>query len=253
MKVLVAEDDLANRKLVECLLEKNGHTVVTSENGRAVFAALETEQVDVVLMNVRTPVMDGFETIRSIRAAEQRTGRRLPIIVLTPHAMEGDRERCLEAGADDYLTKPIRGGALLAALKRVTGAQAQAAPAEQPQPTGTRAWDLEAALARMENDRELLEEIVGLYADEWPRTLAGMRRAIQTQDAALLHRLAHTLKGASANISAPGVRQAALSLEMLARSGDIANAGEHVDLLQAEAGRLMTELETWSGKALHVR
>ena len=254
MKVLVAEDNLVNRKLATRLLEKNGHTVLISENGRAALATLEREQVDVVLMDVQMPVMDGFETIRSIRVAEQRKGAHLPIIALTAHAMKGDRERCLEAGADDYLTKPIRSGALLAALDRMTSAgQAQFMPTQQAQHAGTRAWDLDAALARMEGDRDLLEEIVGLYAEEWPRTIAEIRQAVQAQDAALLQRLAHTLKGSSANIAATGVCQAALALEMLARTGEAAKAGPHVDTLQAEADRLMPELEAWSGKIPDVR
>ena len=119
MRVLLAEDNAINRKLATRLLEKHGYTVIETENGRAALDALERERVDLVLMDVQMPVMDGFEAIRIIRTSEQGTDGHLPIIALTAHAMKGDRERCLAAGADDYLTKPIRTAALLDALERL--------------------------------------------------------------------------------------------------------------------------------------
>jgi two-component system, sensor histidine kinase len=254
MKVLLAEDNSVNRKLATVLLEKHGHTVLLSENGRSALDTIEREPVDVVLMDVQMPVMGGFETIRTIRAAEQSTGAHLPIVALTAHAMKGDRERCLEAGADDYLTKPIRSEALLAALDRMamlhSGRAAQPAPVEK---SASPDWDMEAALARMEGDRELLDEIVDLFAGECSRSLVDIRHAVQGNDAALLERLAHTLKGSSANIAATGVCQAALSLETLARGGDLAKAVAQIDVLESELNRLLPQLGARSGKVPHAR
>jgi signal transduction histidine kinase/CheY-like chemotaxis protein len=118
-KILLAEDNAVNRLLAKRLLEKHGNTVVVAENGRDALAAIEREAVNLVLMDVQMPVMDGLEAIRAIRAKEKIAGGHLPIIAVTAHAMKGDRERCIEAGADDYLTKPIRTPELLAAMNRI--------------------------------------------------------------------------------------------------------------------------------------
>ena len=132
MKVLLAEDNAVNRKLATTLLEKRGHIVVVTENGQEALDALERENVDLVLMDVQMPVMDGFEAIHAIRAKERSTGAHLPIIAVTAHAMKGDRERCLEAGADDYVTKPIRLAELLAAMNRARSGVGGRAPVVTP-------------------------------------------------------------------------------------------------------------------------
>jgi CheY-like chemotaxis protein len=123
LSVLVAEDNGVNQVVARRLLEKAGHAVALVTNGREALDALETGVYDVVLMDVQMPVMDGLEAIRRLRAREETTGEHLPVIALTAHAMTGDRERCLEAGADDYVSKPIDTDALQAAIARVTSAE----------------------------------------------------------------------------------------------------------------------------------
>jgi two-component system, sensor histidine kinase and response regulator len=108
LRILLAEDHAVNRRLARYMLEKKGHTVITAEDGRQALALLETETVDLILMDVQMPGMDGLEATRVIRARETAGGRRVPIVALTAHAMSGDRDYCLAAGMDDYLTKPIR-------------------------------------------------------------------------------------------------------------------------------------------------
>jgi len=108
LRILVAEDSPVNHKLVVRLLEKWGHTVVVAHDGREALAALDEQRFDVVLMDIQMPEMDGFEATAAIRAQEETTGPHVPIIAMTAHAMQGDRERCLEAGMDGYVTKPIR-------------------------------------------------------------------------------------------------------------------------------------------------
>jgi CheY-like chemotaxis protein len=109
LRILLAEDNVVNRRLAQRLLEKQGHIVITAEDGRQALEVLERDTVDLVLMDVQMPYMDGLEATRAIRKREEEAGaQRLPVIALTAHAMSGDHERCLDAGMDAYLTKPIR-------------------------------------------------------------------------------------------------------------------------------------------------
>jgi CheY-like chemotaxis protein len=125
---LVVEDNPVNQLLAVRLLRKEGHSTVLAGTGLAALAALERERFDVVLMDVQMPEMDGFETTRAIRKNERQSGAHLPIIAMTAHAMEGDRQRCLEAGMDWYVAKPIDAGEFLAALARVAPAPLPTAP-----------------------------------------------------------------------------------------------------------------------------
>jgi CheY-like chemotaxis protein len=126
----LAEDNAVNQKIASSLLEKEGHHVTSASDGRQALAALDRENFDVVLMDVQMPEMDGFETTAAIRSRERDTGKRLPIIAMTAHAMQGDRERCLAAGMDSYIAKPIRARELIELLEKFSdAAQKEANPA----------------------------------------------------------------------------------------------------------------------------
>jgi CheY-like chemotaxis protein len=116
LKVLVAEDNPVNRKLAVCLLEKNGHTAVVAESGRRVLELLETAEFDIILMDVQMPEMDGFEATAEIRRREQASGKHIPIVAMTAHAMVGHKEQCLMSGMDGYVSKPLRKEEFFAAL-----------------------------------------------------------------------------------------------------------------------------------------
>jgi len=118
LNILLAEDNAVNQKLAVRLLEKQGHTVTVAGDGRAVLQALETREFDLVLMDVEMPDMDGLEATQKIREREQATGKHLPIIAMTAHAMKGDRDRCLSAGMDGYVSKPIRVQELVEEIER---------------------------------------------------------------------------------------------------------------------------------------
>ncbi len=120
LSVLLAEDNAVNQRLAERLLEKQGHHVRVTANGREALAALDRENFDVVLMDVQMPKMDGFDATAAIRAREQDTGRHMPIIAMTAHTMQGDKERCLAAGMDSYISKPIKSRDLIDVLERVS-------------------------------------------------------------------------------------------------------------------------------------
>ncbi len=253
-RILLAEDNAVNRKLAVTLLEKRGFTVVTAENGRDAIETLGRDSIDLVLMDVQMPVMDGLEAIRAIRAKEQNSGAHVPIIALTAHAMKGDRERCLAAGADDYVTKPIRIQELMASMDRAAVARTVARPAKPfpmvdaavssaAAPDSTR-LDIPAALERLDGDRGLFDEIARLFAHECPGLIGSIRNAQDTNDIPLLERLAHTLKGAASNVAAIKVAQAAQALEMEVRSGHLEKAGELIVALAKEVELVLPEIDS---------
>jgi len=132
LRILLAEDNLVNQRLATRLLEKRGHHVVVAANGREALAALEKDIFDLVLMDMQMPEMDGFEATAAIRQKEKTDGGHLPIVALTAHAMKGDREKCLAAGMDGYLTKPLRPQELEEVLKPyLAGPPAEAEPSEK--------------------------------------------------------------------------------------------------------------------------
>ncbi|HXO89052.1 MAG TPA: response regulator [Candidatus Acidoferrales bacterium] len=251
LRILLAEDNAVNRKLTVGLLEKRGHTVIVAENGRQAINALERENVDLVLMDIQMPVMDGLEAIHAIRAKEQGGPTHLPIVALTAHAMKGDRERCLAAGADDYVTKPIRLEDLLAAMDRATTTHPSAPdPEPTPSPTpvdnvrsGLPGIDLTLALERVEGDRELFDDIAQLFAQECPGLIESIRRAHAAGDLPLLERLAHTLRGAASNVAAMRVTEAALALETQARNGQMGQADESIAKLASEVALVLPEID----------
>jgi two-component system, sensor histidine kinase and response regulator len=256
MKILLAEDNAVNRTLALRLLERRGHSVVVAENGRQAIAAVQRENPEIVLMDVQMPELDGLEAIRIIREEEKSSGRRLPIIALTAHAMKGDRERCLEAGADDYVTKPIRAPDLFAAIDRLTFSPTAPRPSPESahvaagaaphQPSGV--LDLDAALKRLEGDRELLEEVARLFLDECPKMLAEIQSAASAGDLHLLERAAHTLKGSSANVGALAVSEAAIELEHRARSNRLDSAKALIQRVEEQVASLLPELESFLQK-----
>jgi two-component system sensor histidine kinase/response regulator len=180
MKVLLAEDNAVNRIFATRLLEKHGYTVVVAENGREALEALERETADLVLMAVQMPEMDGLEATAAIRERERKTGSHVPIIALTAHAMKGDREKCLAAGADDYLAKPIRTTELFEAVDRLRNAKTNAPSGATPiaNTPAANAFDIDAALKHVEGDRDLLDEIVRIFSDQCPRTISEVQNAL---------------------------------------------------------------------------
>jgi PAS domain S-box-containing protein len=250
MKVLLAEDNAVNRTLATRLLEKHGHTVVVVENGRQALEALDRETVDLVLMDVQMPEMDGLEATAAIREKEKKTGSHVPIIALTAHAMKGDREKCLAAGTDDYLTKPIRTADLFAAIDRLKNAKSDAPPSATPLANETPAstFDIDAALNHVEGDRDLLEEIIRIFSDQCPKTMSEIDSAIRTGDLQLLERAAHSVKGSASNLCATGVTQAAAELEASGRSRDHSRCREQFKALEGEVEKLLRELEVFARK-----
>jgi len=210
--VLLVEDNSANRRLAQIVLARHGHAITAVDSGAAALEALQHGRFDLILMDVQMPGMDGIDTTRAIRQSERRCGRRLPIIALTAHAMAGDRERCLDAGMDGYLVKPIHPTALLDAVERLGLRPEQAGADADVQSAGAHAATL---LEQVGGDPRLLAEIAELFARESARHMSGLREAIQSGDAETFGSAVHTLRGMLRNVRATAAEQLAASLQSL--------------------------------------
>jgi signal transduction histidine kinase/CheY-like chemotaxis protein/HPt (histidine-containing phosphotransfer) domain-containing protein len=236
LRILLAEDHVVNQKLALRLLEKQGHAVTLVGNGVEALAAASAGDFDLVLMDVEMPGMSGLEATAALRQRERGTSRHLPIIALTAHAMKGDRERCLAAGMDGYVAKPVQAGELARAIAALL-------PGSGPAPDGDGvALDAKTALDRTGGDRALLQEVVQLFLKDYPRLVEEMRGAAAAGDAGRLRRAAHTLKG-TVNIFGPSpVAASAARLEDLGRAGKTDGAGTLVQELAAQIERLVPSL-----------
>jgi two-component system, sensor histidine kinase and response regulator len=194
-----------------------------------------------VLMDVQMPEMDGFEATAAIRARESMTGVHTPIVAMTAHALKGDRERCLAAGMDGYVSKPLRPQELFDVLASVApGASAAGngpSPPPEPQPTPD-AFDMAATLERVDGDLELMKELVGLFLGECPRRMAEIREAIGRRDGPGLERAAHALKGSVGNFGAQRAYDAAGRLEQAAHELDWDRVEQESTALEAAIGQL---------------
>jgi CheY-like chemotaxis protein/HPt (histidine-containing phosphotransfer) domain-containing protein len=252
LTILLAEDSIVNQRLAVGLLERHGHQVIVANNGQEAVNALAQQVFDLVLMDVQMPELDGLEATRRIRSREQQAGNgHVPIIAMTAHALKGDRERCLAAGMDEYVSKPIRERQLLAAMRAVLGnkvgelcaaSSASGQPVIRGSATEAAVIDWKAALETCAGDHALLRDVVEAFLEEQPRRLAEIRRGIQEQDFELLNRAAHTVKGSMRYFSAPRVYERALILEQMGASQTLEGADLEVRLLEQELEKLLPHL-----------
>ena len=218
MRILLAEDNAVNRQLATRLLEKRGHTVIAACNGREALELLERQKVDLILMDVQMPDIDGLEAIRMIRQKEKASGAHVPIISVTAHVMRGDRENCMAAGADDYVSKPLTPDELFSAMERCCPGRDVTALTE---PETVNESEI---LERCQGDRDLLSEIIELFDTGSHTLLREMSLSIEKGDAQGLARTAHTLKGSMGNFGKGPAYRAVEKLEADARRNDLTSA-----------------------------
>ncbi|MYK97298.1 MAG: response regulator [Gemmatimonadetes bacterium] len=239
-RILLAEDGVVNQRVAVLMLESRGHAVTVANNGREAVERFKSGAFDLILMDVQMPEMDGLEATRTIRGLESGSDH-IPIVAMTAHAMSGDRERCLEAGMDDYLSKPIQAQLLYAAVE---GAQATGRPPAGPESSSFAASpesapvDWEKAVAQVGGDVAVVAELAGLFLAECPKLETGIREAVDGGNAADLRRHAHTLKGSAGVFKAETVVDAAQRLEKMGRDGDMDNAEAALSALALELDRL---------------
>lgn len=270
-RVLLVEDNEINRRVAVGLLRSRGHHVVLVENGQEAVNTLAEQEFDVVLMDMQMPVMDGYEATAEIRKREHQTGGHIPIVAMTAEALKGDRERCLTAGMDDYVSKPIDPAEMYRAIERFPAvclpadaglreceSPAEPLAAEQHGSAGASpsqnvtlqaaggelpAVDWNVAKHRLGSGSEVLSEFSELVKAQAPTLLADLRRAIETRDIKLLRLSAHTLKGSASYFGAEPLVQAALALEVLGRTESFDNSTELLATLEHEVTRVLAALE----------
>jgi len=224
------------------MLERMGHTVSLAENGEEVLRVMKQVSFDLVFMDVQMPLMDGFEATKALRAWEKTTGKHVPVIAMTAYAMKGDEERCLEAGMDGYIPKPISAQKLYDVIEGTMDQSEKAG--EKPADSSVKRAVLgkDVILDRVGGDAELLREIVNLFLQDYPPLVDKIKVALQQSDAQLLEKAAHTLKGSVGNFGAESAVQAAFDLENMGRTGQVAEAPRSLVHLEKELNRLRDEL-----------
>jgi PAS domain S-box-containing protein len=242
LRVLVAEDNDVNQLVAKRIFEKLGHKVTVVDNGREAVSAVQSRQFDLVAMDVQMPVMDGLDATVAIRGWEEKVGTHVPILAITAHAMKGDSERCLAAGMDGYVSKPIRTQELERAISEVAGLQKT--PKVSPSPAkGDTLVDQRALLAGVDDDPRLLRELIRLFLSDYPKIVVQLKQALRIEDAKALANGAHKLKGAVGNFAAKKAAAAAELVENLGKEGDLRAASEALVTLESELALLSEELK----------
>jgi CheY-like chemotaxis protein len=281
LRILLAEDSLVNQRLAVALLESQGHTVAVAANGKEAVAMAQSQPVDLVLMDVQMPEMDGLEATARIRARERQTGSHLPIIAMTAHALKGDRERCIAAGMDGYIAKPVRARELFETINATFGSNPMAEPCDPPpteasngpciandrratigspafQPPGGRLETIDHAtiirqpqselihwnevLANLRGDEHLLRDVVAAALEETPRLLREIGEAVAAGNADRLRLAAHTLKGSLRCFGVTAAGDYAYQLELKGKQRIMSDVQDLFASLEREVGRVLSAM-----------
>jgi len=246
LRLLLAEDNRVNQKLAIHLLEKMGHEVSLAVNGKEAVEMLRRKSFDMVLMDIQMPVMGGVEATRWIREEEQKTGSHIPIIAITAHAMSGDAEKYLQSGMDGYVSKPVGYDLLRAEIERLAKMPVHQKGKTVNEKTSSHLdFDYGELLARVDNDRELLHDLLRIFKEEFPRYLQALREAVGTGDGKLVASAAHTLKGMFLNLAAAPAAAAASRLEQLGRNGEKSGFQDALADFERDAANLSPQLDAF--------
>jgi two-component system, sensor histidine kinase and response regulator len=230
LHVLLAEDNRVNQTVATKILKKLGHRVTVVSNGAEALQVVQSKVFDLIAMDIQMPQMDGLEATRAIREWEASRDRHIPIIAMTAHAMKGDRELCLEAGMDGYVSKPIRPDDLAAAIAEVLGA------------TDQLAIDNAALMSWLDNNHSLLRDIARMFMEDSQQQITAMESALAAKDSEKLHFAAHALKGSVGNFRAQLAFALAQEMEVAAKAGDLDKAAQLLPKLSSEIAKVRREL-----------
>jgi two-component system sensor histidine kinase/response regulator len=245
LRILVAEDNPVNQRLVVRMLEKMGYMPKVAQNGQEAISLVASESFDLVFMDVQMPRMDGITATRKIRESETGKRTHIPIVAMTAHAMKGDKEHCLQAGMDGYVSKPVSSKQIEEAIATIFGADAKAETVKKmkTKPNSTGAWNRNKALEKVDWDEQLLGEVVQIFLEESPKQIEDLHRSLAEGNMELLERTAHSLKSELSYLGMPDSSQKARDLEQIAHMGDVKRAADMVAALDAEICAVSQEMQ----------
>jgi CheY-like chemotaxis protein len=236
LRVLLAEDNVVNQKVAMRMLEKWGCRTEAVFNGKEVLQMLADLPFDLILMDVQMPEMDGFECTAAIRRMEKGTDNHIPIIAMTAHAMHGDRDKCLAAGMDDYVSKPVKPGDLYDTISKWGSILKIHDYREETQPQQPRKkiFDFERLHKSCGDDKEFEHEVLGVYIESAAQSIEQMAASIESNDGAQVDLCAHVLKGSSRTLGAEALGEACYQLELIGKSGNLELAEEALSKIRDE-------------------
>jgi two-component system, sensor histidine kinase and response regulator len=252
LDILLAEDNPVNQMTATTMFEKLGHAVVVANNGRQAIEKIDEQKFDVVFMDVQMPEMDGLTATSEIRKREQGTGRHIPIVAMTAHAMKGDKEKCLDAGMDDYVSKPIRRKDLADALARIverflnetpSDRELGAASANDVNERSRMILDEAALLEECDNDKALLRRMVEIFERDARERLPRLHEAVGAGAAEVVKQEAHALKGGIGTFYAKAAYDSAHALEKMGSDGNLSNARTTLQTLENQLRSLREKLD----------
>ncbi len=245
LRILLAEDNPVNQAVAVGMLEGLGHRMTTVENGREAVERIKSEAFDLVFMDIEMPEMNGIESTQQIRKSEEF--KELPIVAMTAHAMSSDRERCLEAGMNDFISKPFKINELTDIISKYipsNASEAEQSSTHSPENReNTRSLDWREALDGLGGNEQLLRRIATVFYDDIPLQFEKLKAAIQKNDQHLARRQAHSIKGASSNMRAARLKEAALQVEKSAEKNDLEEASRLCANLEQELNIVLQELK----------
>jgi two-component system sensor histidine kinase/response regulator len=244
VRVLLVEDNVVNQQVAAGLLRRRGHAVTIAQHGAEALALLHHQSFDLVLMDLQMPVMGGLEATTAIRDREQGSGEHVRIVAMTAHAMTGDRDRCLAAGMDGFLSKPVDPQMLFAVVEQKSAGGKPAAGAAASGLTAAAVFDAGALLTRLCGDRELMTDVIDIFLEDCPARLAAIKDAIVRRHAVDLRAEAHALKGIAGNLSALALFDAAQVLEQIGAESRMAAAEGAWRRLSVEATHVIDVLRS---------
>jgi PAS domain S-box-containing protein len=248
LRVLVAEDNPVNQELVLHLLERRGHSAIVAENGKQAIAALEKHKFDLVVMDVQMPEMGGIEATEEIRRKEKSNGGHIPVFAMTAHAMPGDRERCLAAGMDGYISKPIDPKLFTQIIETgasptsAMGAEEEAKRSDKGKRDG--GANADKILARFDGNRKLLRSLIQTFQHDCPKMMTKIRAALSARDPRMLAEAAHALKGSVGNFGPSSAFETAREIEKTGREGKLDGAWELYATLEDDLARFLPALQS---------
>ncbi len=244
LRVILGEDNPVNQEVVVRFLQRWGHSVVVAQDGRAVLQLLDRERFDLILMDVQMPGMDGLQATATIRELEKRSGSgHIPIIAMTAHAMKGDREKCLNAGMDEYMSKPIVPDQLFDLIESFAGEPVEIAPMDEPAVEPPR-----ELLSYFDHDADFARKVSKIFLESYPKMLADIRQGLLECNAPAVKAAAHRLKGAVSNFPAPEAFDALRELEVLGESGNLEGGEKIFETLTTELDTFRPSLEVFLQK-----